>query len=173
MAVKIDKLDKVGLLALAEAYGLDELSEKDTAATIKKELNDFGITDEFLAEEEAKERAAAKGGVITSEDMAPVEDNNVPAVDLADHVDDADEEEEYVTIRVPKSRAADAKAAVLPRDKVLMKMVRENFYYEVKGYSFSKQHPFVLVDSATADYLVENEDGFRPASPKEAQDFYS
>lgn len=173
--VKIEKLDKQGLLDLAALYGYEGLTLADSKQKMIDDLDAFGINNEYLTEQENKAIAAA-GGAITTETIGEVpEDNSVviPDVDDVDEPEDEDDDEEYVTIRVPKSQANAAKAAALPRGKVLMKMVRENFYYEVAGYAFSKEHPFVLVDSKTADYLTEKEEGFRPASPKEAADFYS
>lgn len=182
--VKIEKLDKQGLLDLAALYGYEGLTLADSKQKMIDELDAFGINNEYLTEQENKARAAA-GGAITTETIGEVpEDNSVDAVTARNQAEDAveaeldsvpedDDDEEYVTIRVPKSQVNAAKAAALPRGKILMKMVRDNFYYEVKGYSFSKEHPFVLVDSDTADYLTEKEEGFRAASPKEAADFYS
>lgn len=185
--VKIEKLDKQGLLDLASLYGYEGLTLADSKEKIIKELDDFGINNEYLTEQENAARAAA-GGAITTETIGEVPEDNSVAATAAAAAELAsatavvaqeaaelaeDDDDEYVTIRVPKSQVNAVKAAALPRGKVLMKMVRENYYYEVAGYAFSKEHPFVLVDSTTADYLTEKEEGFRPASPKEAADFYS
>lgn len=55
---------------------------------------------------------------------------------------------------------------------MLIKMVRPNHSYEVRGYRFTKHHPYVAVKEDDADYLVETVGGFRPASPRELRDFY-
>lgn len=57
--------------------------------------------------------------------------------------------------------------------QVLMKMVRANPTYQIRGYTFTKKHPFVLVSSDDADYIIDNLDGFRIASPREAEEYYS
>jgi hypothetical protein len=58
-------------------------------------------------------------------------------------------------------------------DQVLMKMTRKNPTYEIRGHRFTRKHPFALVSSDDANYIVENIDGFRIASPREAEEFYS
>jgi hypothetical protein len=58
-------------------------------------------------------------------------------------------------------------------DLVLVKMIRANNTYEIRGHVFKLAHPFALVKEADADYLIEVDGGFRLASPKEAREFYS
>jgi hypothetical protein len=55
---------------------------------------------------------------------------------------------------------------------VLVKMNRRNASYQVRGYQFTREHPFALVTEEDADYLTEHEEGFSMASPKEAREFY-
>lgn len=57
-------------------------------------------------------------------------------------------------------------------DKVLLKMDRENPRYDIRGYKFTAAHPFALVSEADAEYITENIEGFKYASPKEAREFY-
>jgi hypothetical protein len=59
------------------------------------------------------------------------------------------------------------------KDKILIKMERHNFNYETYGYSFSKEHPFIAMSEKDAQVIFDNEDGFRMATPKEVQEFYS
>jgi UDP-N-acetyl-D-mannosaminuronate dehydrogenase len=61
----------------------------------------------------------------------------------------------------------------LTEDMVLVRMTRENFRYDIMGYTFTKDHPFVAMSSDKAQAIFDKEEGFRPATPKEAQDFYS
>lgn len=57
--------------------------------------------------------------------------------------------------------------------KQLLKMLRANGTYEIRGYVFKREHPFALVAEDDAEYIVENDpSGFRYATPKEAQAFY-
>jgi hypothetical protein len=79
---------------------------------------------------------------------------------------------EVETIKeAPVAAPITAGKAVLP-DKVLLKMNRENGTFTVRGYKFTKQHPYALVKADDAEYIVENIEGFYYASPKEAQEFY-
>lgn len=58
-------------------------------------------------------------------------------------------------------------------DQVLMKMVRGNPTFEIRGHRFTRKHPFALVSSEDANYIIEHLSGFRIASPREAEEFYS
>lgn len=62
---------------------------------------------------------------------------------------------------------------VRPEPKVLIKMERMNPRFEIRGYLFSKQHPFVPVTEDDANYIISHLDGFRIAMPSEAESFYS
>jgi hypothetical protein len=61
----------------------------------------------------------------------------------------------------------------LAEDTVLVRMTRENFRYDILGFTFTKQHPFVAMHKDKAQAIFDKEEGFRPATPKEVQDFYS
>lgn len=59
------------------------------------------------------------------------------------------------------------------KDQVLVRMTRNNFRYDIAGFTFTKEHPYVAMPSAKAQQIFDKEDGFRLATPKEVQDFYS
>lgn len=59
-----------------------------------------------------------------------------------------------------------------PADQFLLKMVRENPLFEVRGYRFTEEHPYALVKANDAMYILEHEDGFRQAYPQELAEFY-
>jgi hypothetical protein len=80
-----------------------------------------------------------------------------------------EEEEKEMNETLPKA----APKAVSKEDMVLVKMTRENFSYETRGYTFTKTHPFVAMDKDTAQAIFDKEEGFRLATPKEVQEFYS
>jgi hypothetical protein len=61
----------------------------------------------------------------------------------------------------------------ITEDMVLVRMTRDNFRYDIMGHTFTKDHPFVAMSSDKAQAIFDKEEGFRPATPKEAQDFYS
>ena len=56
---------------------------------------------------------------------------------------------------------------------ILVKMDRNNFSYNVVGATFSKEHPFVALPESLASEIFELHTGFRPATPREVQEFYS
>lgn len=58
------------------------------------------------------------------------------------------------------------------KDQVLVRMTRPNFRYDIMGYTFTKEHPFVAMKEKDAQEIFDKEEGFRLATPKEAQDFY-
>jgi hypothetical protein len=64
-------------------------------------------------------------------------------------------------------------AAPVDTAPVLLKMTRTNRTYEVRGYRFTKEHPYALVDEDDADFLIETVGGFAMATPKEAREYYS
>jgi hypothetical protein len=87
--------------------------------------------------------------------------------DAAD--DDQDEEVAPVVEVEPVAPVEDEE----DEDFVLVRMIRANNTYEIRGHSFTALHPYALVKAQDADYLIEVDGGFRMASPKEAREFYS
>jgi hypothetical protein len=60
-----------------------------------------------------------------------------------------------------------------PENTVLVRMTRDNFRYDIMGYTFTKEHPFVAMVSEKAQEIFDKEEGFRLANPKEVQDYYN
>lgn len=60
-----------------------------------------------------------------------------------------------------------------PEDTLLVRMTRDNYRYDIHGYTFTKDHPFVAMSEDDAQKIFDTEEGFRLATPKEVQDFYS
>ena len=61
----------------------------------------------------------------------------------------------------------------LSKNNVLVKMERKNYSYQTFGYTFTAEHPYVAVPEKDAQLIFDNEDGFRMATPREVQEFYS
>jgi hypothetical protein len=59
------------------------------------------------------------------------------------------------------------------QDMYLIKMERENPYYEFRGYKFTTEHPFAVMPAADADKILKNESGFSIATPSEANEYYN
>ena len=58
-------------------------------------------------------------------------------------------------------------------NSVLVRMDRFNPSYSTHGYTFTQQHPFIAMSEDEAQRIFDTEIGFRPATPKEAQEFYN
>jgi len=79
-----------------------------------------------------------------------------------------------------KEEEAEMSEEVLPKidktqskDNVLVRMTRANFRYDIMGYTFTKDHPFVAMKEEDAQKIFDVEEGFRLATPREAQEFYN
>lgn len=59
------------------------------------------------------------------------------------------------------------------KDTVLVRMTRANFRYDINGYTFTKDHPFVAMTEDEAQEIFDKEEGFRLATPKEVQEYYN
>lgn len=66
----------------------------------------------------------------------------------------------------------DSKKELSP-DTVLVRMTRANFRYDIMGFTFTNEHPFVPMNQDKAQEIFDKEEGFRLATPNEVQDFYS
>ena len=56
---------------------------------------------------------------------------------------------------------------------VLVKMDRFNGMYQTNGFTFTREHPYVAMADWQAQNIFDQEEGFRPATPKEIQEYYS
>jgi len=67
--------------------------------------------------------------------------------------------------------------AATPRESeegdVLVSMTRANPTFEVLGYKFTKEHPYVAMSPGDAQSIFDSEFGFRTASPNEVKEYYS
>ena len=59
------------------------------------------------------------------------------------------------------------------QNSILVRMDRENPSYSTQGYTFTQDHPFMAMSEEDAQRIFDTEIGFRPATPKEAQEFYN
>ena len=80
-------------------------------------------------------------------------------------VEEAKEEIEILPVFDPKSERSE--------DTVLVMMTRANFRYDILGHTFTSTHPFVAMHKDAAQQIFDIEEGFRLATPKEVQDYYS
>jgi hypothetical protein len=83
---------------------------------------------------------------------------------------------------IEKAEEEDISDEILPKfdpkkdqaeDTVLVRMTRANFRYDILGHTFTKDHPFIAMNEKDAQSIFDKEEGFRLATPKEVQEFYS
>lgn len=90
---------------------------------------------------------------------------------MYEHFSNADKEEVKQEVGQP------ARLDLTKENSILVKMDRENFSYQIGtaqgAITFSKEHPFVALPESVAQQIFDNHQGFRPATPREVQDFYS
>lgn len=65
------------------------------------------------------------------------------------------------------------KKVMKTENSVLVKMERMNHSYQVVGHTFTQEHPFVAMSESDAQGIFDSQPGFRLATPREAQEFYS
>lgn len=121
---------------------------------LKEIAEDFGVETEGLKGKANIIAAMADEGVTWSLYSKSKQD-----------VEDAEEEIEVLPKFDPKKE--------VKGDEVLVKMTRQNARYDIQGFTFTKEHPFVAMNMNKAQAIFDKEDGFRLATPKEVQDFYS
>lgn len=122
---------------------------------LKQIAEDFGVDTEDLKNKKDFIAALTEEGVTWS-----VYSRTIKTLEEA--------EDESVEI-LPKF---DPKAAQ-PKDSILVRMTRPNYRYDIMGYTFSKEHPFVVMSEEDAQKIFDKEGGFRIATPREAQEFYN
>jgi hypothetical protein len=123
-------------------------------AELKKIAEDFAVDTESLKNKNDIIAALAEEGVTWA-----VYEQTIKKIE-------EDKEEIEVLPKFDKSQK-------ITEDMVLVRMTRDNFRYDIMGHTFTKDHPFVAMSSDKAQAIFDKEEGFRPATPKEAQDFYS
>jgi hypothetical protein len=64
-------------------------------------------------------------------------------------------------------------SALFASSDVLIKMERKNPTFQAYGVTFTREHPYAIVNESTAQDIIDNYEGFRLASPAEAKAFYS
>lgn len=81
-------------------------------------------------------------------------------------------QEEAEQAAAEAAEEAERKAAVVEGPTALLRMNRDNFSFQIRGYTFTKSHPFAVVDDENARWIVKHVEGFRYASPEEVEEFY-
>ena len=78
-------------------------------------------------------------------------------------------------IEIPESEKIKRERKIMSKttNQVLVKMERNNHSYEIRGYAFSQEHPFMAMSESEAQRIFDTEVGFRIATPREAQEYYA
>ena len=122
-------------------------------AELKKIAEDFAVETNSLKNKNDIIAALAEEGVTWA-----VYEKTIKSID------DSKEEKEVLPKFDPNK--------LQDKDTVLVRMTRANFRYDILGHTFTKEHPFVAMKEEDAQAIFDKEEGFRLATPKEAQDFY-
>jgi len=122
---------------------------------LKKVAEDFGVNTEELKNKTDIIAALSEEGVTWAVYQKTIKD-------IEDNLEEAPEQPVKFD---PKKE--------LSEDSVLVKMTRPNFRYDIMGFTFTKEHPFVAMTKDQAQSIFDKEEGFRLANPAEVQSFYS
>lgn len=123
-------------------------------AELKKIAEDFAVDTEGLKNKADIIAALSEEGVTFA----------VYAKTLDTKEDEAEMNETEVLAKPDKTQS---------KDNVLVKMERANFRYDIMGFTFTREHPFIAMKEEDAQKIFDVEEGFRLATPKEAQEFYN
>lgn len=100
---------------------------------------------------------------------------------LGESLEDLDEAEKVEFVDVAENVVSPApvvpEVVVVPvpepePEYVVVKMDRNNRTYQVFGYEFTRENPYMLVTADEADVLIEEVGGFRAASSRELREYY-
>lgn len=81
------------------------------------------------------------------------------------------EKEELEVSEIDKKQRE--KKIMKAENSVLVKMERGNFSYQAMGHTFTYEHPFVAMSETDAQRIFDTQEGFRLATPREAQEYYA
>jgi len=77
-------------------------------------------------------------------------------------------------IDVPAAEKQKIEKKILKTENsILVKMERDNHSYQVRGHTFTQEHPFVAMAESDAQAIFDTQQGFRPATPRELQEYYN
>lgn len=117
------------------------------------------VADTFAVEHETAKNKADLIALLAEEGVS---------FDMYNKFTEAEKVEAEVDDR-PVSKAPEA----LSVGQVLVKMERMNPRYDVNEFTFTQDNPFIVMTEKKAQEIFDTQQGFRLATPKEAQEFYS
>jgi len=160
------KMKRDDLYALAtENFGV-EVSETANHTQIMAALAEMGVTwdmakiyDKNAAIIEDEDIVSQTNVITSAQAQVKTGEPTVTVLETAHGVS--------VEVEAPVSETAPVAPEV-----ILLKMERDNARYDVRGHKFTRDNPFALVQVDDASYILENIEGFKQASPREAKEFY-
>ena len=117
------------------------------------------VADTFAVEHETAKNKADLIALLAGEGVS---------FDMYNKFTEAEKVEAEVDDR-PVAKAPEA----LSVGQVLVKMERMNPRYDVNEFTFTQDNPFIVMTEKKAQEIFDTQQGFRLATPKEAQEFYS
>lgn len=150
-------LKKPELVEAADLFGADNVGN---VKELRANLAEAGVTWEMYAT--AKQLPGYE-----DKTLADFEKFTLPE---PTNVEDWPDEEAVNEVREPQTAAPHP---VLPTDvPYLIKMTRENPYFEFENKKFTQENPYAIMDAQQAQRILEREEGFRQAYPAELAEFY-
>lgn len=155
-------INKDVLQMVADEFGVEWTVENPKKEQMIKDIKDQGVTwsmyQKAFPDDQEEVFYGGKDKIVTEED-----DDDEPLFD--------EDIEEFDEVVEEKSGAAERFSE--SKKTVLVKMTRANGTYQVRGYNFTREHPFLPVDEADVDFIIDVIGGFKIVSPKEAEEYYS
>jgi hypothetical protein len=82
-------------------------------------------------------------------------------------------EKQDIEIPEVEKKKRESKIMSKTANQVLVKMERNNHSYQSGVYTFTQEHPFIAMSEDEAQNIFDKEEGFRLATPREAQEYYA
>lgn len=139
-------LNKEQLVQAAAYFGTDD---SGNVSNIKADLTENGVTWEMYVNAFLKEE----------------EDETEPEDEVFEEDDEGVEEVAEIVTQEPTVRLS-------PQEKYLVKMTRDNLYFEFEDKKFTQEKPYAIMSAEQAQRILQTEEGFRQAYPAELQEFY-
>ena len=159
--MSFDKLGVKELRRSAEEDFAVEIDPKANKQEVLAALAESGVTWDLYLEAHPEVAAAEAEAAAVAEAPETTDNGVVTAAQMA-------QPEAPVETKI----VVKEEVPLQSREEWLIKMVRANPLYEVRGHRFTQENPFALVSPADAEYLLTREDGFRQATPTELQTYY-
>lgn len=162
-----ENFNKNELAKIADEFVL-EVEDTDDEDELRAAVAEVRQEEIALSFPEFKDRLELETDEDDEEESALVTSDNTPKKGAAKKA------AKKAPAKKAAAKTAEAKSkTVVPDDRTLLKMTRNNPVYEVRGYRFTRQMPYVFVKNEDVDFLIEVEGGFTVAKPSEVESFFA